>query len=141
MTKDDLSRPPPSGLLFLCVANSARSQMAEGFARFIGPSDMKYYSAGSAPTLINPFAVKAMEEVGIDISGHRAKSLSEIPIEEVSTVVTLCAEEECPVLPAGVHHLAWPLEDPADVRGDEEEVLQVFRRVRDQIRELVSRLF
>lgn len=133
--------PDRNGLLFLCVANSARSQMAEGFARFIGPSNLAYYSAGSEPSAINPFAVKAMKEVGIDISEYRSKSLDDVPIERISTIVTLCSDESCPVLPAGVHHLAWPLPDPTDVSGGDDEMLLSFRRVRDQIRELVSRLF
>lgn len=141
MTNNQLITSRRNGLLFLCVGNSARSQMAEGFARFIGPSEILYFSAGSAPTQLHSSAVKVMREVGIDISDQRAKRLSEIPIESVATVVTLCSEEECPPLPKGVHHLAWPIEDPAAVRGDEEEVLHAFRRVRDQIRELVSRLF
>ena len=133
--------PERNGLLFLCVANSARSQMAEGLARFIGPANLLYYSAGSDPGVLNPFAIKAMKEVGIDISGYQAKGLDSVPMDRISTVVTLCDDESCPVLPPSVHHLAWPLPDPAGMAGDDDEVLGEFRRVRDQIRELVSRLF
>ena len=136
-------RPPPhrNGLLFLCTGSTARSQMAEGFARFIGPAEMHYYSAGSRPGAQSPHAVKAMHEVGIDISGQQPKSLSEIPIETIATIVALCEEDECPPPPAGVLHLAWPLPDPAQIKGDDDEMLQAYRRLREQVRELVSRLF
>jgi arsenate reductase len=133
--------PDRNGLLFLCVANSARSQMAEGFARFIGPSNLAYYSAGSDPGVLSPFAVKAMKEVGIDISAYQSKGMKDVPMDRISTVITLCSDENCPALPAGVHHLAWPLPDPSGVAGADDEILLSFRRVRDQIRELVSRLF
>lgn len=87
----------PRGLLFLCVANSARSQMAEGIARSLAPLDTTIWSAGSAPTRVRPEAIAVLAEVGIDISGHRSKAVGEIPADEVDTVITLCAEEECPV--------------------------------------------
>lgn len=141
MTKAQLTTPHRNGLLFLCTGNTARSQMAEGFARFIGPAEIPYYSAGTRPGEINPFAVKAMREVGIDISGQTPKGLDDIPLESIATVVSLCEEEECPLLPEGVHHLSWPLPDPSLASRDEDELLHAFRRVRDQIRELVSRLF
>ncbi|MCG8423126.1 MAG: arsenate reductase ArsC [Proteobacteria bacterium] len=116
--------------------------MAEAFARFIGPADIQYFSAGSDPLPdINPYAIKAMREVGIDISSYKPKKLDAIPMETIATVITLCDDEECPTLPDGVHHLSWPLPDPAVATGEDEELLQAFRRVRDQIRELVSRLF
>ena len=124
--------PNRRALLFLCVANSARSQMAEGFARFLGPADLEVFSAGSEPGRLNPFAVKAMKEVGIDISTHRSKGVEAIPSERVLTVITLCAEEQCP---------AFPVDDPAAAIGGDDNVLSEFRRVRDEIRELVSRLF
>lgn len=133
--------PHRNGLLFVCVGNSGRSQIAEGFARFIGPADMQYFSAGSAATELHPLAVKAMREVGIDLSGQRIKRLSEVPIAAVATIVTLCEDDECPSLPKGVHHLSWPIEDPGATPASEDEMLASFRRVRDQIRELVSRLF
>lgn len=133
--------PNRRALLFLCVANSARSQMAEGFARFLGPADLEVFSAGSEPGRLNPFAVKAMKEVGIDISTHRSKGVEAIPSERVLTVITLCAEEQCPAFPGPVHKLHWPLDDPAAAIGGDDNVLSEFRRVRDEIRELVSRLF
>src|SRR5512146_3362024 len=87
----------PRHLLFLCVANSARSQMAEGIARALAPAGVKVSSAGSAPSRLNPLAVRALAEIGLDISGQRAKGLDQIPPGDVDAVVTLCAEEVCPV--------------------------------------------
>ena len=130
-------------LLFLCAGNSCRSQMAEGFARRLAPPGVKVYSAGTAPKPIHPMAVKAMKEVGIDISAQRSKSLEEIPAQTIDLVVTLCGEaaESCPAFPAAVERLHWPLSDPALARGDEEIVLKIFRRVRDEIRNRVANLF
>lgn len=141
MTQTSPPRPHPNGLLFLCDGISSCSQMAEGFARFIGPSDLLYFSAGLAAAPLNPQALKAMREVGVDIADYQAHRLADVDLSTVATIVTLCEEEDCPELPAGIHHLAWPLPNPARARGDEEEILQTFRRTRDQIRELVSRLF
>ncbi len=87
----------PKHVLFLCVANSARSQMAEGLARSLAPSGVKVSSAGSAPSKLNPLAVKALAELGLDISAHSSKSVDDIPPGDVDVVVTLCAEEVCPV--------------------------------------------
>ncbi len=86
----------PRRVLFLCLANSARSQMAEGIARALAPAGVKVSSAGSAPTRLNPLAIRALAEIGVDISGQRSKSVDEIPPSEVDVVVTLCAEEVCP---------------------------------------------
>jgi thioredoxin type arsenate reductase len=124
-----------SGLLFLCVANSARSQMAEGLARALLPPGTEVYSAGSAPTRLNPMAVQVLAEIEIDISAQRAKAMEAIDATRVGTVVTLCAEEVCPVFPGRVERLHWPLEDPAAEQGSEEERRAAFRRVRDQILE------
>ncbi|RMG44151.1 MAG: bifunctional hydroxymethylpyrimidine kinase/phosphomethylpyrimidine kinase [Acidobacteria bacterium] len=128
----------PRGILFLCVANSARSQMAEGLARAMAPPGVEIYSAGSAPATVHPVAVEVMREIGIDISGHRSKSIDEIPKERIGTVVTLCAEEVCPIFPGDVRRLHWPLEDPAAVGGGPDEVRAAFRRVRDRIREKLA---
>ena len=87
----------PKGILFLCVANSARSQMAEGIARSLAPPGVKIWSAGSRPTKVRPEAIEVLKEIGIDISEHRSKAVAEIPADDVDTVITLCAEEECPV--------------------------------------------
>lgn len=131
----------PTGMLFLCVANSARSQMAEGVARYIAPKGVTIYSAGSEPSQVNPLAVRAMKELGIDISGHRSKAIKEIPLASVDVVITLCEDEVCPVFPGEVKRLHWPFPDPAAAQGTSEDVLAAFRRVRDEIRERVSGLF
>lgn len=121
------------GILFLCVANSARSQMAEGWARSLLPSRIPVYSAGSNPGRLNPYSVRVMQEVGIDLGLHFSKSMAEVPLGRIGTVVTLCSDEVCPFFPgdAVVHHV--PFEDPAAVVGSDEERLNAFRRVRDQI--------
>ena len=125
-------------ILFLCVANSARSQMAEGLARARFGSRAEVLSAGSAPTRVNPHAVAALAERGIDISAQRSKSVSDIDLSAVDVVVTLCADEVCPVVPGRVERLHWPLPDPAaappglaaarfrEVRDDIERRLEAF---------------
>ena len=131
-----------NGLLFVCVGNGARSQMAEAFARFIGPAEITYYSAGAvAGADLHVHAIKAMKEVGVDISQYRPKSMEQVPLATIATVVSLCKASECPALPEGVHHLSWPLPDPFELAQGDNDTLVHFRRVRDQIRELVSRLF
>ena len=127
-------------LLFLCVANSARSQMAEGWARQLAPPGMGVHSAGSEPGNLNPFALRVMAEVGIDLSTHSSKPISDVPLERVSKIITLCEAEVCPVVPLEVERLHWPLPDPAAASGDEEEVLAAFRRVRDVLRERIEQL-
>ena len=129
------------GILFLCVANSARSQMAEGLARAIAPEDFEIYSAGSEPSRLNPFAVDVMRELGIDISSHHSKSVDEVPAGRIGTAITLCAEEVCPVFPGDVKRLSWPFEDPAAVKGSDEEIRARFREIRDQIHAKVQELF
>jgi thioredoxin type arsenate reductase len=129
------------GVLFLCVANSARSQMAEGIARSLAPAEMKTWSAGSRPTNVRPEAIAVLKEVGIDISGHHAKAVAEIPAAEVDTVITLCGEEECPVFLGKATRLHWGLPDPAAVSGSEAERLSAFRQVRDELRRRIGDLF
>jgi arsenate reductase len=129
------------GVLFLCVANSARSQMAEGIARSLAPPAVMVWSAGSRPTRVRPEAIAVMREIGIDISGHRSKGVSEIPAERVGTVITLCAEEECPVLLGRAERLHWGLPDPAAVTGDDAARLEAFRRTRDELRGRLQRYF
>jgi len=129
------------GVLFLCVANSARSQMAEGIARLLAPVGTKLWSAGSRPTSVRPEAIAVLKEIGIDISGQRAKAVAEIPAAEVDTVITLCGEEECPVFLGKATRLHWGLPDPAAVGGSAAERLGAFRKVRDELRRRISEFF
>jgi thioredoxin type arsenate reductase len=122
------------GILFLCVANSARSQIAEGVARSIVLPGIKVWSAGSRPTSVRPEAIEVLKEIGIDISNHRSKSVAEIPAAEVDTVITLCGEEECPLFLGKATRLHWGLPDPAAVQGSEQDRLNAFRNTRDELR-------
>jgi thioredoxin type arsenate reductase len=128
-------------VLFLCVANSARSQMAEGLARASAPPGYRFWSAGSDPGALHPLAVAALAEVGVDISAQRAKAVAEIPLEQVDTVVTLCAEEVCPLVPGQVRPLHWPLADPAKAVGSEADRLAAFRATREQLQALLPQLW
>lgn len=121
-------------ILFLCVANSARSQMAEGLARSLLGKKAFVQSAGSKPTRVNPFAVRAMEEIGIDITAHRSKAIVDINAYNLDLVITLCAEEVCPVLPGKTQKLHWPIPDPAAYEGSDEIKLNAFRKAREAIR-------
>lgn len=123
----------PDAVLFLCVANSARSQMAEGWFRDLAPG-RPVFSAGSHPSMVHPLAIQAMGEVGINITSHRSKGIDSIPLDEVGTVITLCADEVCPVLPGNVRRLHWPLPEPF---GAGPTPLEGFRRVRDDLRERI----
>src|SRR5687767_13497090 len=123
------------GILFVCVANSARSQMAEGLAREQLADRFDIFSAGSSPTALNPYAIQAMREIGIDISSQRSKSIDSIPKEKIDVVVTLCAEEVCPLFPGDASRLHWAVPDPADVHGPEDAILNAFRQARDSISE------
>jgi arsenate reductase len=131
----------PRHVLFLCVANSARSQMAEGIARSLAPSGVKVSSAGSHPSRLNPLAVKALGEIGLDIGGHRSKSVNDVDADDVDVVVTLCAEEACPVFLGKALRVHWGLPDPAAVAGHDETRLQAFRRVRDELRRRLLAVF
>ena len=124
----------PRGILFLCVANSARSQIAEGVARSMVPAGTKVWSAGSRPTSVRPEAIAVLKEIGIDISHHRSKAVAEIPAAEVDTVITLCGEEECPLFLGKATRLHWGLPDPAAVQGSEQDRLNAFRGTRDELR-------
>lgn len=120
-------------ILFLCVANSARSQMAEGLAKNIFGDEYKIESAGSKPTEINPYSIQALDEVGIDISSQTSKSLDSIETQQVDLVITLCSEEVCPIFPGSPKKIHWPLPDPAANQGSDSEKLNSFRQVRDEI--------
>ena len=131
----------PKGFLFLCVANSARSQMGEGVARLLAPADVRVQSAGSHPTSVRPEAATVLTELGVDLSLHASKNVADIDPTTVDTVITLCAEEECPVFLGKALRLHWGLPDPAAVEGDEETRLNAFRTVRDELKRRLSVVF
>lgn len=125
-------------IVFLCVANSARSQIAEGLAKNILREKADVMSAGSIPSgKVNPLAVEVMREIGIDLATHRSKSMGDLPADftrELDYVITLCAEEACPILPsAKAVKLQWPHPDPAGAAGSHEDQLQAFRAAREAI--------
>lgn len=129
-------------IYFLCTGNSCRSQMAEGFARQILPADWRIASAGIETHGLNPLAVKVMAEKGLDISNYQSKLIDPQYLQTCDIVVTLCgdARDRCPVVPATVTKIHWPLLDPAQATGTETERLAVFRQVRDQIAERIQAL-
>lgn len=131
--------PPPRTVVFLCVANSARSQLAEGIARKLAPPGVTVLSAGSEPWRVHPMALRVLGEAGVDTARLRSKGVDEIPIEEADLVVTLCADEVCPRVPPGVRRLHWPLDDPAEAWGEAEQ-LRRFRETGDLLRERISTL-
>lgn len=129
-------------MLFLCVANSARSQMAEGLGRRILGDAVRVQSAGSQPSRVNPYAIRAMAEVGIDLGDQHSKSVETIDPSSVDLVITLCAEEVCPAFLGGATRLHWPLEDPdrKDEPLSDEERLEYFRKTREELRERIEEL-
>lgn len=120
-------------MLFLCVANSARSQMAEGLARQIFGPQAQIQSAGSQPAFVHPLALQALRELGIDASQQTSKSVQTLDLKNVDLIITLCADEVCPVVPAQIERLHWPLPDPAAPAADEAAQLENFRAVRDEL--------
>lgn len=126
-------------VLIVCTGNSARSQMAEGLLRHEGGERFEVFSAGTKPSIVRPEAIAAMAEIGVNLSGHRSKSVDEFIGQPLDFVITVCsgAKETCPVFPGDVKRLHWPLDDPAAAQGSEEERMAIFRRVRDEIRERI----
>jgi arsenate reductase len=122
-------------VLFLCTHNSARSQMAEGFLRALGGDRFEAASAGTEATPVHPLAIRVMDEVGLDLSGHSSKTFEQFLAQPWDYVVTVCdtANERCPMFPARTTRLHWSFEDPSSAAGSEEEKLQAFRRIRDEI--------
>ena len=122
-------------VLILCTGNYARSQMAEGLLRHEGGERFEVFSAGTRPSHVRPEAIAVMAEIGLDISGHRSKSVDEFVGQDLDFVITVCdnAKETCPVFPGAVKRLHWPFEDPAAVEGSEEVRKAAFRRIRDRI--------
>ncbi len=124
-------------VLILCTGNSCRSHMAEGILRAAAGDILEVYSAGSKPGgYVHPLAIKALAEIGIDISRHRSKSMNEFIDKQIETVITVCGEADlaCPVYPGQANRFHWAFDDPAHAVGTEEERMEVFRRVRDEIK-------
>ena len=124
-------------VLFVCTHNSARSQMADGLLRHLAGDRFEAHSAGTEATQVRPLAIRAMEEVGVDIAGQESKTLERHLKEPFDYVITVCddANEACPFFPGARNRLYWSLEDPSRAKGSEDERLAIFRRVRDEIRE------
>jgi arsenate reductase len=128
-------------VLILCTGNSARSQMAEGLLRHDAGDRFEVESAGTKPGQVRPEAIAVMKELGIDISGHRSKSIDEFAGRSFDYVLTVCdnAKESCPIFPGHANRLHRNFDDPAVAQGSEEERLEMFRRVRDEIRDYLKR--
>ena len=130
-------------ILFICTHNSARSQMAEAFLKTLFPERFEVYSAGTQPGKLNPFVVKAMVEVGMDISGNHTKSVDEFKGDKFDLVVTVCdqAKETCPYFPGALGYLHRNFEDPSTFTGSEEEIMEKVRQVRENIKNWVLETF
>ena len=127
-------------VLFLCTHNSARSQMAEGLLRHLAGDRFEAMSAGTEATHVRPLAIRTMEEVGVDISGQESKTLERYLQEPFDYVITVCddANEACPFFPGAANRLHWSFEDPSKAEGTEDERFEVFRSVRERIREQIE---
>jgi arsenate reductase (thioredoxin) len=123
-------------VLILCTGNSARSQMAEGLLRSLADEGWTVASAGTQPVGLNPLAVEAMKEIGIDISSQRSKAVTEFAGQRFDAVITVCdaAAEACPIFPGGTKRMHWSLPDPAAAEGTPEKKLAAFRSVREELR-------
>ena len=130
-------------VLFICTHNSARSQMAEGILRTLYGNTYEVYSAGTKPSGVNPYAIEVMKEIGIDISHHRSKSIEEFRGMSFDYVITVCdsAKENCPFFPGGKKYIHRSFEDPASFEGTEEEKLEFFRKIREEIRNWIINTF
>ncbi|MBI5212315.1 MAG: arsenate reductase (thioredoxin) [Nitrospirae bacterium] len=126
-------------VMFLCTGNSCRSQMAEGFARQLGKGIIEPYSAGLIAAGVNKRAIAVMKELGIDISKQKSEEIDEELLGNMDVIITLCghAEASCPVTPPHIKRLHWPIDDPVGIIGTEEEIMQEFRRARDEIKEKI----
>lgn len=125
--------PSRRGILFICIANSIRSQIAEAVARRLAPDGVDVYSAGVSPGRVNPYVQRVLKEAGIDASAQYAKPLSAVPYGNVGTVITLCRENVRASLPPGPAVLCWPLEDPVAGAASEEDLMEALRGVRDDL--------
>jgi len=129
-------------VLFLCTGNSCRSQIAEGWARHLKSDVIEAYSAGIRPIGVNPKTIEVMAEAGVDISDHTSKGIDDLSGINFDYVVTVCdnAREQCPIFPGRTRHVHKSFDDPYFATGSEEEILAVFRRVRDEIRAFIETL-
>lgn len=127
-------------IMFLCTGNSCRSQMAEGFAREYGNGLIEPYSAGLHASHVNPIAIEVMREKGIDISRQSSKNIDSNLLKTMDVVITLCshAEASCPVILSPQKRLHWPIDDPAQATGSSEEIMNAFRRARDEIEKRIK---
>lgn len=134
--------PDVVNVLFLCTGNSCRSQMAEGWGRFLGGDQIVVQSAGIEAHGKNPRAIAVMQEAGIDISEQESTIITRQMIADADVVVTVCghADEQCPVLPPAVKKIHWPLSDPAKAKGTEDEIMAEFRATRDEVKKRVGAL-
>jgi arsenate reductase (thioredoxin) len=133
-----MSQPLPL-VLILCTGNSCRSHLAEGILRHVAGDILNAQSAGSKPAgFVHPLAIRVIQEIGFNISEHRSKPLTEFLAQEVHTVITVCgnADQACPLFPGQMNRHHWGFDDPAHAQGTEEEILAVFRRVRDDIQRI-----
>lgn len=124
-------------ILILCTGNSCRSHLAEGLLRHVAGDILEVASAGSKPAgYVHPLGIKAMAEIGIDIAAHTSKHMNDFLVRDVETVITVCgnADQACPMYPGQLNRHHWPFDDPAHATGSEEEIMNVFRRVRDEIK-------
>ncbi|HSA94780.1 MAG TPA: arsenate reductase ArsC [Acidobacteriota bacterium] len=130
-----------ASILFICVHNSARSQIAEGLVNALYGDRFEAVSGGTLPARVHPAAVRAMAEIGIDISGHRSKSIDEFEGRRFDLVVMVCGEDQtdCPFFPGGKDYIHHPFDDPAACPGTDDEVLACFRRSRDEIRAWIEK--
>jgi len=130
-------------VLFICTHNSARSQMAEGLLRKMYGDKFEVFSAGTEPSGVNPYAIRAMLEIGIDISLHRSKSIDEFKGKNFELVATVCdrAKENCPFFPSGKRVMHQQFEDPSEIKGSDEEIMKGFRRIRDELSSWIKNTF
>ena len=130
-------------ILFLCTHNSARSQIAEGIIKYLYGDQYEAFSAGIEPSKVHPYAIKVMEEIDIDISQYRSKSINEFLDSQFDHVVTVCdqAHESCPFFPGAKNYIHKGFDDPAQSRGTPEEILDIFRKTRDEIKNWIEKQF
>ena len=127
-------------IMFMCTGNSCRSQMAEGFARALGKGLIEPYSAGVMPSEVHPKTVQVMKEIGVDISNQRSKGIDESLLNTMDIIITLCssAEAMCPMTPPRIKRMHWSIDDPKSATGAEEDVLNAFRRAREEIKKKIE---